>query len=75
MTTRQYLAALKKLGLSPHSNATRRLLGVSARSLAYMAKGDVPIAGPVALLLAMYVKHGLPAAGDDEDGGPSTASD
>lgn len=60
MTTRQYLRALKKLGLGTHSNATRLRLGVSQRQLAYMANGSVPIPAPVALLLAMYVRHGLP---------------
>lgn len=60
MTTKQYLAALKKLGLGTHSNITRTRLGVSQRQLAYMASGEAPIPEPVGLLLEMYLRHGLP---------------
>ncbi len=39
MTTAQYLAALKKLGLTSHGKATAEALGVSVRQLSYYAEG------------------------------------
>lgn len=59
MTKLQYLAALKKLGLTPASKATAAALGVGLRTAQGYAEGR-PIPKPVALLLAMYLKHGLP---------------
>lgn len=60
MTTKQYLAALKSLGLTPHSKRTAELLGVSLPSIQRIAAGRQDVPRPVALLLAMYQRHGLP---------------
>lgn len=60
MTTKQYLAALKKLGLTPSGKATAAALGLTVRQCQRYAAGqDVP--ATVALLLRMYLEHGLPA--------------
>lgn len=59
MTTTQYLAALSKLDLPPHGIRTAALLGVSVRQLGRYANGHA-IPAYVALLLAQYLKHGLP---------------
>ena len=59
MTTKQYLAALNQLGLTPYARATQVALGLSARQLARLATGE-NITQPIALLLAMYLRHGLP---------------
>lgn len=50
MTTTQYLAALKKLQLTPHGKATSAALGLSLRQLARYAAGE-PIPPTVGLLL------------------------
>jgi hypothetical protein len=60
MTTKQYLAALKKLGLTPASKRTAELLGIGVRQAQNYAAG-APVSGTVALLLAMYLAHGLPS--------------
>ena len=60
MTRKQYLAALNKLGLTPSGEATMAALGISLRQCQRLATGDRPVTPPVALLLAMYLKHGLP---------------
>ena len=59
MTTKQYLAALKKLGLSPSAKATGEALGLTVRQCQRYAAGD-RISATVELLLAMYLRHGLP---------------
>ncbi len=59
MTTKQYLAALRKLDLTPASQATAAAIGLSVRRCQAIAAG-APVPGPVALLLAMYLEHGLP---------------
>lgn len=59
MTTKQYLAALKKLALTPAGQATAAALGLSLRQCQRIAAGG-PVPEPVALLLAMYLRHGLP---------------
>ena len=51
MTTKQYLAALKRLHLTPSGKPTAAALGVSVRQLQYYAAGR-PIPQTVALLLA-----------------------
>ncbi len=51
MTTAQYLAALKKLGLTSHGKATAEALGVSVRQLSNYAAGD-PIPPMLERLLA-----------------------
>ena len=60
MTNNQYLAALKKLRLTPAGKATAEALGLSVRQIQRMAAGqDVP--ETVAKLIRMYLEHGLPA--------------
>ena len=58
MTQKQYLQALKKLGLTPASKQTAAMLGVSLRQAQYYAAGS-PIPQTVALLIAAYLRHGL----------------
>lgn len=52
MTTKQYLAALKKLGLPHAGKATRAALGVSERQLQYYAAGR-PIPETIAIILQL----------------------
>jgi hypothetical protein len=56
MTTKQYLAALKKLGLQPQAKATAEALGLSVRQLARLAAG-APISGTLARLLDVLRAH------------------
>jgi hypothetical protein len=63
LTTKQYLAALMRLGLTPASKATAKALGLSVRHCQRLAAG-APVPEPVALLLAMYLAHGLPNDND-----------
>lgn len=60
MTTNQYLAALKKLGLTPSGKDTARALGLSLRQCQRIAAG-APIPDTLAKLLRMYLDHGRPA--------------
>jgi hypothetical protein len=64
LTTKQYLAALKRLGLTPASKKTAQALGLSPRQCQRIAAGESAVPGPVALLLAMYLAHGLPNDND-----------
>ena len=59
MTQTQYLKALKRLKLTTAGKATAAILGVTLRQVQRYAAG-ARIPGPIALLLAMYLKHGLP---------------
>ena len=58
MTAKQYSEALEKLDLTPYSAA--KVLGVSLRQSHRYASGEQPVKRTVALLLAMYLRHGLP---------------
>jgi len=58
MTTKQYLSALRKLGLTPAGKATATALGLSLRQCQRIAAG-AKIPKPVYLLLSMYLKHGF----------------
>jgi hypothetical protein len=58
MTTAEYLTALHKLGLPPYGKATCMALGMSPRGIARMAAGE-NVTATVALLLRMYLRHGL----------------
>ena len=60
LTTRQYLAALRSLGLGPASKRTAALLGLSLPSIQRIAAGRQDVPAPVVRLLAMYQQHGLP---------------
>lgn len=51
MTKTQYLAALKKLDLTPASKATAQALGLSVRHCIRMASGEQPITETVAIVL------------------------
>lgn len=62
MTVKQYLAALKKLGLTPSGKATAEALGLTVRQCQRFASGEQDVPRPIVLLLAMYLRHGLPAA-------------
>jgi hypothetical protein len=64
MTNRQYLAVLKKLGLTPAGKATADVLGLSLRQCQRIGSVQAPVPGPVALLLAMYLRHGIPELGE-----------
>ncbi len=64
MTRNQYLAALKKLDLSPSGKATEKALGLGWRQLLRIASGKAPVPKPVALLLAMYLEYGRPEIED-----------
>jgi hypothetical protein len=59
MTTRQYLRALKQLGLTVAGKATAEVLGLSLRQCQRMAAGEAPIPGPVEKLIKLYLKHGI----------------
>jgi hypothetical protein len=61
MTTKQYLAALNKLGLTTSAQATAAALGLSLRQCQRIAAGASPVPPTLALLLAMYLRHGRPA--------------
>lgn len=60
MTKAQYLKALDDLRLTVASQSTARVLGVSVRQVQRYASGDAEIPETLALLLAMYQKHGIP---------------
>jgi hypothetical protein len=60
MTKKQYLDALKKLGLPPHGKATMAALGLRMRQLTRYASGDSKPTPTIERLLAMYLSHGLP---------------
>jgi hypothetical protein len=62
VTNAQYHKALKRLNLTPASQATARALGLSVRQCQRIAAGDAEVPVTVALLLAMYLVHGLPRA-------------
>ena len=54
MTTKQYLAALRRLDLTPAGKATAEALGLSLRQCQRIAAG-APVPGPVAKLLALLL--------------------
>lgn len=62
MTKKQYLAALKRLQLTPAGQRTADVLGLSLRQCQRISAGKSPVPDPVAKLLAMYLQYGLPAA-------------
>jgi len=61
MSKRQFLAALDRLDLTVASQRTATLLGVGIRQNQRFASGDARVPRPVALLLNMYLKHGIDA--------------
>ena len=56
MTTKQYLAALKHLGLSTYGKATAEALGVTVRQLGRYASGENAIPDTLARLLEALIK-------------------
>ncbi len=60
MTTQQYLAAIKRLGLSTASKRTAAALGLSVRHLQRIAAGQTELPSTAERLLAMYLVAGLP---------------
>jgi len=60
METKDYLRALKRLKLTPHSKRTAAALGLSVPSIQRIAAKTVKVSGPIERLLAMYLKYGLP---------------
>jgi len=60
MTKDEYIDALSELGLEPTDKLTAAALGVSIRQCQRIAIGERGITGTIALLLQMYLKHGLP---------------
>lgn len=65
VTAKQYLACLKRLGLTPASKRTAAALGLSLGQCQKIAAGRSGISGPLEKLLAMYLKHGIPEEEDD----------
>jgi hypothetical protein len=59
MTQKQYLHALKTLGLSTSGKATAAALGLSLRQCQRIAAGHSDVPGPVARLLEMYRVYGI----------------
>lgn len=55
MTTHQYLAALKKLGLTRAGKATAETLGLTLRQCQRYAAGD-PVPEPIAKLLRLMIE-------------------
>lgn len=60
MNSKQYLAALRRLGLTKASQHTAARLGLSVGQCQKIAAGRAPVTEQLALLLAMYLRHGLP---------------
>ncbi len=61
MTAEQYRAALARLGLTHASKRTAQLLGIEVNTSQKYAAGDLDVSAPVARLLRMYERHGLPS--------------
>lgn len=59
MTTEAYLKALKRLKLTPAGKRTAALLGLSVRQCIRIAHGEQAVPRPAALLLALYLRHGI----------------
>jgi len=62
MNTKQYLQALKKLGLPTAGKRTGMALGMTVSGLLKISSGAVNVSRPMERLLAMYLAHGLPEA-------------
>jgi hypothetical protein len=60
MTCKQYHEALRRLNLRPYGQETQAVLGLSRRQLARLAAGDQDVPKPIAMLLNMYLAHGIP---------------
>lgn len=58
MTPKQYVANLKKLGLSVYASGP--ILGISMRQSQRYASGETEIPATIAKLLEIYTQHGIP---------------
>lgn len=58
MSKRDFLAAIKRLGYTPHD--AHQLLGISRSSAFRIAAGTSKVPAVVAKLLEMYERHGVP---------------
>jgi hypothetical protein len=61
MTTAQYLASIKRLGLTPAGKATAAALGLSLRQCQRIASGVSAVPGPLAKLLRVALRLKLTA--------------
>lgn len=57
MTTKQYLAALERLGLTPFSKATADALGIKPRMTRYYASGAAAIPAWAEITLRLYLSR------------------
>jgi hypothetical protein len=60
MTSKQYVAALKKLGLTHASQEAANVLGITRRQSQRLADGERPVSKPIEKLLELLVHHGIP---------------
>lgn len=60
MTTKQYLAALRRLKLTPSGKATAAAFGLSLRQCQNLAAGTSKVPKTLSLLIGQYLKYGLP---------------
>ena len=58
MTTRNFIAALKRLGYTPHN--AHELLGIARSTVFRIVNGTSRVPPVVEKLLAMYERHGVP---------------
>jgi hypothetical protein len=58
MSKNEYVAALKKLGLTTAGKATAEALGLGVRHCQRIANGETKVPGPVENLLNMYLEYG-----------------
>lgn len=55
MTTKQYLAALNSLGLTPSGRQTADVLGLSLRQVQRIGAGESAVPGPLGKLLRLAI--------------------
>jgi len=60
MTPEEYRKALERLDLTVASKATATALGMTIRHAQRVAAGTRAVHPAVALLLRMYLRHGIP---------------
>lgn len=60
MTKEAYLTTLKMLGLLINGQYTAEVLDLSLRQLQRIGAGEAPVPKHVPLLLAKYLRYGLP---------------
>jgi transcriptional regulator with XRE-family HTH domain len=60
MTTKQYLAALAKLGLTPSGKQTAEAIGLTLRQAQRIAAGESDVHPAVAKLLRLMIEYKIP---------------